>query len=147
MFEGMHRRKSWEGPRHQCGRRQMVHEEGGRLLQASIQHNYIQHNCIIMWPAPINHPTNNRLENISVGRNSKRLQLRTHSPSHSGICAVCAHWHRYAWRWWCEADVHTSKPLRKGKHFFTSGHVKAMKDCHKGQFDFVKAQVMASYQV
>ena len=45
------------------------------------------------------------------------------------------------------AVVHTSKPLRKGKHFSTSGHVKAMKDCQKEQFYFVKAQVMASHQL
>lgn len=42
-------------------------------------------------------------------------------------------------------DVHTAKPLRKGKCFFTSGHVKNMNDYQNDNHYFVKCQVQASY--
>ena len=44
-------------------------------------------------------------------------------------------------------DLHTSKPMKKGKIYFKSGHVQNMKDCQKKDHYFVKAKVMASYKV
>lgn len=41
-------------------------------------------------------------------------------------------------------DLHTAKPLRKGKTFFTSGHVQNMKDNENTDFYFVKCTVQAS---
>ncbi|KAL5020002.1 hypothetical protein ScPMuIL_002894 [Solemya velum] len=43
-------------------------------------------------------------------------------------------------------DYHTSKPLKKSRQFFLSGHVKNLKDCEKDTFYFIKATVMASYK-
>lgn len=43
-------------------------------------------------------------------------------------------------------DLHTSKPMRKGKVYFNSGHVQCMKDSRKNDFYFLKAKVMASYK-
>ncbi|KAJ8300509.1 LOW QUALITY PROTEIN: hypothetical protein KUTeg_022028 [Tegillarca granosa] len=42
-------------------------------------------------------------------------------------------------------DLHTAKPMKKGKDFFKSGHVQAMKDCERNGKYFLKAKVMASY--
>ena len=44
-------------------------------------------------------------------------------------------------------DLHTAKPIVKGKLFYSSGHVKMMKAYSDGQFYFLKAKVMASYQI
>jgi len=44
-------------------------------------------------------------------------------------------------------DLHTSKPLQKGKEYFKSGHVKNMKDSANATFYCLKATVMASYRV
>ncbi|KAK6169926.1 hypothetical protein SNE40_018445 [Patella caerulea] len=44
-------------------------------------------------------------------------------------------------------DLHTAKPMRKGKEFFRSGHVQSMKDCLKGGVYNLKAKIMASYSV
>lgn len=41
-------------------------------------------------------------------------------------------------------DLHTAKPLRKGKAFFTSGHVQHIQDKLKNNFYFMKCQVKAS---
>ena len=43
-------------------------------------------------------------------------------------------------------DLHTAKPLRKGKLFFTSGHVQNIKDCKSkcDNFYFLKSKVLAS---
>ena len=43
-------------------------------------------------------------------------------------------------------DLHTAKPLVKGKRFFTSGHVTKMQDAESASHYFVKAKVMASYK-
>lgn len=44
-------------------------------------------------------------------------------------------------------DLHTSKPMKKGRIYFKSGHVQNMKDCRKNEHYFIKAKVMASYKV
>jgi hypothetical protein len=43
-------------------------------------------------------------------------------------------------------DLHTAKPLRKGKLFFTSGHVKSIQDHCSDRFYFLKCKVQASYK-
>ena len=43
-------------------------------------------------------------------------------------------------------DLHTSKPLRKGKTYFTSGHVNSIKDQRSQDFYFIKCKVMSSYK-
>ncbi|KAJ8299941.1 hypothetical protein KUTeg_021460 [Tegillarca granosa] len=42
-------------------------------------------------------------------------------------------------------DIHTSKPLRKGRNLFRSGHVKNMQDAKQKDYLFVQSQVQASY--
>ena len=43
-----------------------------------------------------------------------------------------------------DVDIHTAKPLRKGKSFFTSGHVQDMKDNDSDDFYFLKCLVKSS---
>ncbi|XP_062614630.1 uncharacterized protein LOC134276383 [Saccostrea cucullata] len=44
-------------------------------------------------------------------------------------------------------DLHTSKPLKKGKQYFKSGHVCNLKDFKSGNVYFLKASVMATYRI
>ncbi|CAC5392816.1 unnamed protein product [Mytilus coruscus] len=44
-------------------------------------------------------------------------------------------------------DLHTSKPLQKGRQYFKSGHVQNIKDSKTENFYFLKSTVMASYRI
>ena len=41
-------------------------------------------------------------------------------------------------------DFNTSKPMKKGREYFVSGHVTQLLDSRKGDFQFYKAVVLAS---
>ena len=43
-------------------------------------------------------------------------------------------------------DIHTAKPLRKGKTYFTSGHVTNIVDQSTEEYYFIKCKVMSSYK-
>ena len=44
-------------------------------------------------------------------------------------------------------DIHTAKPLRKGKTYFTSDHITNVVDQSTEEYYFIKCKVMSSYKL